>query len=242
MDMKNRGRNIVSDIITTVLFIAMLAVTIMAYFWGFGLEGDFVKEFKFLSAAFLISAASYFVYWAYRSLSLSNKAARIILTTVFFLLYFAISAVSLYFGFLLISDLLCTLINDLLPYNVFPYFLWACHILMVIAYPLSYFLFWDRTVIKSFIMLIILVLSLLLIFIIIYLLSQLFLKLSEGFGAVLRAILPETCVDSSRQKYEFTNSMGCTETVYSSDGKDFYSSSGELRGISNDGGKTITPR
>lgn len=40
-------------------------------------------------------------------------------------------------------------------------------------------------------------------------------------------------------EYTFVNSMGCTQTVYSSNGRDFYDSNGAYVGSSEDGGKTI---
>lgn len=45
--------------------------------------------------------------------------------------------------------------------------------------------------------------------------------------------------DGSYQEYEFINDMGCRQTVYSSNGKDFYAADGSYVGSSNDGGKTI---
>ena len=46
--------------------------------------------------------------------------------------------------------------------------------------------------------------------------------------------------DSATMKeYTFTNSMGCEQTVYSSNGREFYSADGSFVGTSNDGGKTI---
>ncbi|MGN0805524.1 MAG: hypothetical protein ACI4MC_00675 [Candidatus Coproplasma sp.] len=41
------------------------------------------------------------------------------------------------------------------------------------------------------------------------------------------------------KEYTFTNSMGCTQTVYSSDGVEFYDVNGSYVGRSDDGGKTI---
>ena len=46
--------------------------------------------------------------------------------------------------------------------------------------------------------------------------------------------------DSAPMKeYTFTNDMGCSQTVYSSDGREFYDANGSYVGKSNDGGKTI---
>lgn len=42
-----------------------------------------------------------------------------------------------------------------------------------------------------------------------------------------------------QRPYTFINSMGCEQTVYSTDGKKFYNSDGSYAGSSNDGGKTI---
>lgn len=42
-------------------------------------------------------------------------------------------------------------------------------------------------------------------------------------------------------EYKFINDMGCEQTVYSSDGRTFYSSDGQYVGRSDDGGKTIKP-
>lgn len=44
---------------------------------------------------------------------------------------------------------------------------------------------------------------------------------------------------SSQKEYTFINDMGCEQTVYSSNGKDFYDSNGAYVGSSDDGGKTI---
>ena len=41
------------------------------------------------------------------------------------------------------------------------------------------------------------------------------------------------------EEYTFTNSMGCSQTVYSSDGVNFYDANGSFVGKSDDGGKTI---
>ena len=41
------------------------------------------------------------------------------------------------------------------------------------------------------------------------------------------------------KEYTFINDMGCRQTVYSSDGKNFYNADGSYAGSSNDGGKTI---
>lgn len=44
-----------------------------------------------------------------------------------------------------------------------------------------------------------------------------------------------------KDEYKFINDMGCEQTVYSSDGRTFYSSNGQYVGTSDDGGKTIKP-
>ena len=44
---------------------------------------------------------------------------------------------------------------------------------------------------------------------------------------------------ASMKEYTFINSMGCEQTVYSSNGREFYSADGSFVGTSNDGGKTI---
>lgn len=41
------------------------------------------------------------------------------------------------------------------------------------------------------------------------------------------------------KEYTFTNSAGCTQTVYSDDGVNFYDINGSYVGRSDDGGKTI---
>ena len=41
------------------------------------------------------------------------------------------------------------------------------------------------------------------------------------------------------EEYTFTNDMGCTQTVYSSDGRNFYDANGSFVGTSDDGGKHI---
>lgn len=45
--------------------------------------------------------------------------------------------------------------------------------------------------------------------------------------------------DSGVKEYTFINDAGCEQTVYSSNGREFYSSDGSFVGISDDGGKTI---
>lgn len=40
----------------------------------------------------------------------------------------------------------------------------------------------------------------------------------------------------------FTNNMGCSQTVHSADGKNFYNEDGSFAGTSNDNGKTIIPK
>ena len=46
--------------------------------------------------------------------------------------------------------------------------------------------------------------------------------------------------DSAHMKeYTFINGMGCEQTVYSSNGREFYGADGSFVGTSNDGGKTI---
>ncbi len=45
--------------------------------------------------------------------------------------------------------------------------------------------------------------------------------------------------DAPMKEYTFTNRMGCRQTVYSSDGKEFYDADGSFVGTSNDNGKTI---
>ena len=41
------------------------------------------------------------------------------------------------------------------------------------------------------------------------------------------------------EEYTFTNDMGCTQTVYSKNGREFYDANGSYVGSSDDGGKTI---
>jgi hypothetical protein len=49
----------------------------------------------------------------------------------------------------------------------------------------------------------------------------------------------EASDSSSSKSYTFTNSMGCNQTVYSDNGRDFYDSQGAYVGHSDDGGNTI---
>ena len=46
-------------------------------------------------------------------------------------------------------------------------------------------------------------------------------------------------VSAPMKEYTFINSMGCEQTVYSSNGREFYNADGSFVGTSNDGGKTI---
>lgn len=41
------------------------------------------------------------------------------------------------------------------------------------------------------------------------------------------------------KEYTFTNDMGCTQTVYSADGREFYDANGAYVGSSDNGGRTI---
>ena len=65
-------------------------------------------------------------------------------------------------------------------------------------------------------------------------------NIAVGDSSAVKAFKRGYNGDSEPMKeYTFINSMGCEQTVYSSNGREFYGADGSFVGTSNDGGKTI---
>lgn len=63
--------------------------------------------------------------------------------------------------------------------------------------------------------------------------------IAVGDSSAVRAFKNGYNGGSSQKEYTFINDMGCEQTVYSSNGRDFYDCNGAYVGSSDDGGKTI---